>query len=454
MPRTPSMRWEESPFGSMADRKSKTRAGWRILAIWGDSRVESSEQDGPAEQIGRISMDDRVVLAPTTNISSPGKVRRVALLGSTGSIGKSTLDVVAHFPDRLTITGLSAHSRGPELVEQARQFRPQWIALTDPKAAQNIDKTQLPAGVDWVVGPEALARKVAGDDVDVVVTAIVGSAGLLSTWAALEAGKDIAVANKETLVMAGPLVMDLAQQRGARIMPVDSEHSALFQALCSGKRSDVRKLILTGSGGPFRGKSKAELALVTPEQALNHPTWKMGPKITVDSATLMNKALEVIETRWLFGVSAEKIDVVIHPESVVHSLVEFEDGSILAQASPPDMRLPIQLALLWPDRPSGPTRRLHWGSPFAWHFEPPDTENFPALRLGFEVARQGGTAGAVLNAANEVAVGRFLQGDLAFLDIAKATGQVLANHEYSAHPELGELTRLDGWARREVARWK
>ncbi len=448
------MIWEESPFGSMADRKSNTRPGLRFLAISGDSRLESSEQDGPTEQIGRVFMNASGALPANTNRTLPGRPRRVALLGATGSIGKSTLDVVAHFPERLAITGLSAHSRGEELLELARQFRPEWIALTDPKAGEHLKQSQLPAGVELVVGPEALARKVAGDDVDVVVTAIVGAAGLLGTWAALEAGKDIAVANKETLVMAGPLVMDLAQKRGAKIMPVDSEHSALFQALCSGKQADVRKLILTGSGGPFRGKSLGELALVTPEQALKHPTWKMGPKITVDSATLMNKALEVIETRWLFGVPAEKIDVVIHPESVVHSLVEFEDGSILAQASPPDMRLPIQLALLWPDRPSGPTKRLQWAGPFAWHFEPPDTENFPALRLGFEVARQGGTAGAVLNAANEVAVGRFLQGDLPFLDIAKATGQVLANHEFSAHPGLGELTRLDGWARQEVARWK
>ncbi len=449
------MKWEESPFGSMADRKSKTRPGLRILAILGDSRLESSEQDGPTGYLlGTFFMDDRDSLGPATTFTQQGRVRRVALLGSTGSIGKSTLEVVSHFPERLAIAGLSAHSNGTDLIAQAKQFRPGWVALTDADAAQKFDKSELPGGVEWVVGAEALARKVAGDDVDVVVTAVVGSAGLLGTWAALEAGKDIAVANKETLVMAGPLVMDLAKKRGARIMPVDSEHSALFQALCSGKQSDVRKLILTGSGGPFRGKTLAELSQVTPDQALNHPTWKMGPKITVDSATLMNKALEVIETRWLFGVQAEKIDVVIHPESIVHSLVEFNDGSILAQASPPDMKLPIQLALLWPDRPSGPNKRLTWARPFAWHFEPPDTENFPALRLGFEVARLGGTAGAVLNAANEVAVGRFLRGDLPFLTIAKATGQVLANHEFSANPGLGELTRLDGWARREVARWK
>lgn len=399
-------------------------------------------------------LDKDAILAPSTEQQTPGRPRRVALLGSTGSIGLSTLDVVAHFPEKLVLTGLSAHSRVDELLEQSRKVRPEWIAITDVAAGASVDKSKIPQGVELVVGPEALARKVAGEDVDVVVTAIVGSAGLLGTWAALEAGKDIAVANKETLVMAGPLVMDLARRRGAKIMPVDSEHSALFQALCSGKPEQVRRLVLTGSGGPFRGKKREALESVTPEQALKHPTWKMGPKITIDSATLMNKALEVIEARWLFDMPAEKLEVMIHPESVVHSLVEFEDGSILAQASPPDMRLPIQLALLWPERPNGPTRRLDWSGAFTWRFEPPDTDNFPALRLGFEVARQGGTAGAVLNAANEEAVGRFLRGELAFLDIAKATGQVLASHDFSAHPDLGELARLDGWARREVGRWK
>ena len=393
-------------------------------------------------------------MEPFTEQQTSGKPRRVALLGSTGSIGLSTLDVVSHFPDKLVLTGLSAHSRVDDLLEQAQRVRPEWIAITDVAVGASVDRSRIPRGVELVVGPEALARKVAGEDVDVVVTAIVGSAGLLGTWAALEAGKDIAVANKETLVMAGPLVMDLARRRGSRIMPVDSEHSALFQALCSGKFSQVRRLVLTGSGGPFRGKKRHELESVTREQALKHPTWKMGPKITIDSATLMNKALEVIEARWLFDMTAEKLEVMIHPESVVHSLVEFDDGSIMAQASPPDMRLPIQLALLWPERPSGPTRRLDWTGAFAWRFEPPDTDNFPALRLGFEVARQGGTAGAVLNAANEEAVGRFLRGDLAFLDIAQATGQVLASHDFSAHPDLGELARLDGWARREVGRWK
>jgi 1-deoxy-D-xylulose-5-phosphate reductoisomerase len=294
---------------------------------------------------------------------------------------------------------------------------------------------------------------VADPDVEVVVAAVVGAAGLAGTWAALEAGKTVAVANKETLVMAGPLVMDLAAHRGARVLPVDSEHSAIFQALQSGKRSEVTRVVLTASGGPFRGRSRAELADVTVAEALCHPTWRMGPKITIDSATLMNKALEVIEARWLFGLEPAQIEVIIHPESVIHSFVEFADGSVLAQLSPPDMRLPIQYALTYPDRTAGPARRLQWDELTAFHFEQPDRETFPALELGYEVARRGGTCGAVLNAANEAAVGRFLAGSLAFLDIPRVCRALLENHHYSAQPTLAELHAADRWARQEVQRW-
>jgi 1-deoxy-D-xylulose-5-phosphate reductoisomerase len=289
--------------------------------------------------------------------------------------------------------------------------------------------------------------------VDVVVSAIVGAAGLHGTWAALEAGKTVAVANKETLVMAGPLVMDLAARRGARLLPVDSEHSALFQAMQGGRAHEIERVVLTASGGPFRGCRACELEDVTVPEALRHPTWRMGPKITVDSATLMNKALEVIEARWLFGLPPEKIDIIIHPESVIHSFVEFADGSILAQLSPPDMRLPIQYALTYPERVSGPARRLNWRELGAWHFEQPDAETFPAIQLGYEVARRGGTCGAVLNAANEAAVGRFLAGELRFLDIPRACRDVLAHHAFSARPTLAELAALDRWARQEVSRW-
>ena len=291
-------------------------------------------------------------------------------------------------------------------------------------------------------------------DVDVVVTAIVGSAGLAGTWAALAAGKTIALANKETLVMAGPLVIDLARRKGAALLPVDSEHSAIFQAMLGGRREEVERVVLTASGGPFRGKTSAQLEGVKAHHALQHPTWRMGPKITIDSATLMNKALEVIEARWLFHLNPDQIDVVIHPQSMIHSFVEYRDGSVLAQVSPPDMRLPIQYALLYPDRVPGPTRRLNWRELGSWEFEQPNRETFPALDLGFEVARKGGTCGAVLNAANDASVGRFLADDLSFLDIPRVCRQVLGSHHFSPQPSLHELRELDRWARREVNSWK
>jgi 1-deoxy-D-xylulose-5-phosphate reductoisomerase len=381
------------------------------------------------------------------------RTRRLVLLGSTGSIGKSCLDVVSHLSDRLQVLGLCAHSSADLLVEQAHQVRPRWVTLTDESAAARLDPRRLPPDCQLLRGPEAVAHMVSDADVDTVVSAIVGAAGLAGTWAALEAGKTVAVANKETLVLAGPLVMDLAARRGGRLLPVDSEHSAIFQALQGSGRGEVERIVLTASGGPFRGRSRAELASVTVEEALSHPTWRMGPKITIDSATLMNKALEVIEARWLFDLPAERIDVIIHPESVIHSFVEFCDGAVLAQLSPPDMRLPIQYALLYPERVPGPARRLSWKQLTAWHFEQPDQETFPSLQLGYEVARRGGTCGAVLNAANEAAVARFLDGELAFLDIPRACRAVLDHHHYSPAPTLSELAASDRWARLEVGRW-
>jgi 1-deoxy-D-xylulose-5-phosphate reductoisomerase len=379
--------------------------------------------------------------------------RGVVVLGSTGSIGVNCLEVIEQLPDRLQAIGLSGHTSWRELFAQARHCRPRWVVITDPATAGRADRALLPEGARLLAGPDGIAEMVADPDVDMVVTAIVGAAGLAGTWAALEAGKTVAVANKETLVMAGPLVMELAEQRGATILPVDSEHSAIFQALAAGRRGEVERVVLTASGGPFRGRSAAELAHVTPDEALCHPTWRMGPKITVDSATLMNKALEIIEARWLFGLGPEQIDVIIHPESMIHSFVEFRDGSVVAQLSPPDMRLPIQYALTYPDRVPGPARRLNWSELGAWHFEQPDCETFPALQLGYEVARRGGTCGAVLNAANEASVSRFLAGELAFLDIPRVCRDVLANHHYSARPSLAELAALDRWARQEVSRW-
>ncbi len=379
--------------------------------------------------------------------------RRLVVLGSTGSIGSNCLDVVDHLSDHLEVLGLSAHSSGDALLRQAQRYRPRWVALTDAEAAKQFDESRLPSGCRLLHGADAVAEMVQDADVDTVVTAIVGAAGLLGTWAALEAGKTVAIANKETLVLAGALVTDLATRRGGRLLPVDSEHSAIFQAMQGSAPDAVERIVLTGSGGPFRGRSRAELAEVTVEEALNHPTWRMGPKITIDSATLMNKALEVIEARWLFGLPPEHIEVILHPESVVHSFVEFQDGSVLAQLSPPDMRLPIQYALMYPRRLAGPARRLNWRELSAWHFEQPDHEAFPALQLGYEVVRRGGTCGAVLNAANEAAVERFLRGDLNFLDITRACRAVLDHHHFSPTPTLSELSACDRWARQEVGRW-
>lgn len=379
--------------------------------------------------------------------------RRVALLGSTGSIGTSTLDVARHLPDRVKIVGLAANSKWEQLAEQCRAFRPQFAVICDPKTFKQADRACFPKGTELLCGEDGVRRLVTDGGVDVVVSAVVGAAGLAGTWAALDAGKTVALANKETLVVGGPLITELVSRRNAQLLPVDSEHSAIFQALTGHTAADVKRVVLTASGGPFRGKRAAELENVTPEQALKHPTWQMGPKISIDSATLMNKALEVIEARWLFGLSSEQIDVIVHPESVVHSFVEFTDGSVLAQLSPPDMRLPIQLALLHPERVSGPAKRLDWQKLSALHFEQPDRETFGALSLGFEVARNGGTCGAVLNAANEAAVERFLASELSFLDIARCCRAVLDSHDYDSRPTLEGLLALDKWARQEVGRW-
>jgi 1-deoxy-D-xylulose-5-phosphate reductoisomerase len=302
-------------------------------------------------------------------------------------------------------------------------------------------------------GQHGLRQAVSDDEVDIVVAAIVGAAGLLGTWAALEAGKTVALANKETLVMAGPLAVALAAETGATIVPVDSEHSAVFQAVQCGRREDVQRIVLTASGGPFREYSAEALRSVTVKQALAHPTWEMGRKISVDSATLMNKALEIVEARWLFQLDAQQIDVVIHPQSIVHSLVEFVDGSIIAQLSPPDMKLPIQYALDYPHRHAGVAKRIDWSQTMQLDFEPPDFDRFPALETGIEVARSGGTSGAVLNAANEVAVARFLDNELRFSDIVPACRSVLAAHNFDPSPTIEQLRDVDIWARQEVLRW-
>lgn len=380
-------------------------------------------------------------------------MKTVAVLGSTGSIGTSCLEVVRARPDGPRIIALTAHRSWKQLAEQAREFTPAIAVVGDETLRGAVDLSAFPPETEVRFGAEEIEQVARHPEVEIVIAGIVGAAGLHSSWAALEAGKTLGIANKETLVVAGPLVMKLAEQTGATLIPVDSEHSAIFQALQAGRREEVSKVVLTASGGPFRGRTIEQLQQVTPEMALAHPTWDMGPKITVDSATMMNKALEIIEARWLFGLEPEQIKVTVHPQSIVHSLVEFVDGSTVAQMSPPDMKLPIQYALTYPERQAGISPRMDWRKTCTLEFAPPDFDAFPALELGFEVARRGGSAGAVLNAANEIAVSRFLAGDLKFIDIPRACRAVLEHHEFDPSPTLAELLRLDGWAREETRRW-
>jgi 1-deoxy-D-xylulose-5-phosphate reductoisomerase len=378
--------------------------------------------------------------------------KHVAILGSTGSIGRGALEVIAASGGALRAMALSAHSNRDLLAQQARRFAPRWVAVTGDENGGLRARDELPAGVELLFGAEGVERIAAEPLIDVVLVAIVGSAGLRGTLAALEAGKRVALANKETLVVAGPLVRHLASRHGAAIIPVDSEHSAIFQCLAAGRRSELKQMVLTASGGPFRRYAPDQLAGVTVEQALKHPTWEMGAKITVDSATLMNKALEIIEARWLFDVDVDQLSVVIHPQSVVHSFVEFIDGSVIAQLSPPDMKLPIQYALTYPQRHPSPAAKMDWRAACTLEFEPADLERFPAIELGLEVARAGGTAGAVVNAANEAAVASFLSGEMPFADIVPTCRRVLEHHHYDPHPDLAHLMRLDRWAREEVSR--
>lgn len=381
-------------------------------------------------------------------------MQRVAVLGSTGSIGTNSLEVLAAMPQRCRVVAIAAHRSWQQLALQSQKFAPRWAILTDASLSAVIDRTAFHPETALLFGPDSVEEIASHSDVDTVIAAVVGAAGLRGTWAACAAGKRLCVANKETLVVAGPLIMAMATQTGAKILPVDSEHSALYQALQCGKETEVQRLILTASGGPFRNHSAEQLAGVTPQQAMLHPTWNMGPKITVDSATLMNKTLEVIEARWLFDMPADKIAVVVHPQSIVHSLVEYVDGSVMAQLSPPDMKLPIQYALTYPDRIPGLSPKMNWQSEYNLVFQPPDLERFPALQLGFDVIRQGGSCGAVLNAANEAAVSRFLAEELRFIDIPAACRAVLESHDYDPSPTLDSLFRLDRWAREEMSSWK
>ncbi len=346
--------------------------------------------------------------------------------------------------------GLGAKRRWRELADQAGEVGPSAVAIAEPALAASI-RPLLNGKVELLAGPEGLVELAARGDSDFVVAAIVGAAGLASTIAAVQSGKQVGLANKEALVVAGSLLVPLARKTGARLLPIDSEHSAIFQSMTAGRPGEVRKVYLTASGGPFRTWTGEQIARASLEDALRHPTWSMGPKITIDSATMVNKALEIIEARWLFDLPVDSIEVVIHPESIIHSMVEFCDGAIIAQLGSPDMRTPIQYALTYPERREGVAGRLDFSTIRRLNFEPPDPERFPALRLGYEVARRGGTAGAVFNAANETAVEAFRAGNIPFGRIVEVIEQVLERHEVIREPSLETLLAADAWARREVA---
>jgi 1-deoxy-D-xylulose-5-phosphate reductoisomerase len=377
--------------------------------------------------------------------------KRIAILGSTGSIGCNTLDVIEALGPGYHVTALSAHRNADKLLEQVRRCRPAAVALSEqsPDPAVVAELRRMDVAVH--IGSAGLVELATREDVDVVVAAVVGAAGLPAVLAAVRAGKTLALANKESLVVAGSLLMSEARSRGVAVLPIDSEHSAIFQAMRCGAGREVARIILTASGGPFRTWSAEQIEHATLEDALRHPTWRMGNKVTIDSATMFNKALEIIEAHWLFDLPAEKIRVMVHPESVVHSMVEFVDGSVLAQLSPPDMRTPIQYALTYPERSPGPARKMDWSQKLALHFEPPDPARFPALRLAFDAVRAGGTMGAVLNAANEAAVEAFTSGKASFGEISRLVEFTMSRHAVRSQPALEELLEADQWARRVVA---
>ena len=377
----------------------------------------------------------------------PPRKRRVILLGSTGSIGCSTLKVAREMPEHVEIVALAANSNIHKLAEQAKETGAKHVAIYDPSKEAEL-RALLPNDVTIYLGPEGLQQIAQIPEADIALIAIVGTAGLQPALSAIESGKDLAIASKEILVMAGEIITTAARNHGIQLLPVDSEHNAIFQCLGGQRRSEeVTRLILTASGGPFRQWPKEKLASVTPEQALAHPTWNMGPKISIDSATLFNKGLEMIEARWLFGIEMDRIDVVVHPQSIVHSMVEFCDGSVLAQMSRTDMCFPIQYALTWPQRYRGGLQALDFPSLGKLEFEAPREEDFPALQLARRAGLEGGTLPAVFNAANEVAVAAFRAGTLPFPGIWECVAAVMASHESQDSSSLDAILAADRWAR-------
>lgn len=372
-------------------------------------------------------------------------MKKIAILGSTGSIGTQILEVVREHREELCVTALAAGRNKARLMEQIEEFHPSLVSLADEKLALELEKELAGSGVTVLSGMEGLVAVAGQDESDVVVTAVVGMMGILPTMEAIKKGKDIALANKETLVTAGHLIIPMAKQYGVSILPVDSEHSAIFQCLQGNRRQDVDKILLTASGGPFRGRTLADLSKVTLEDALKHPNWSMGRKITIDSSTMVNKGLEVMEARWLFDVDYDQIEVVVQPQSIIHSMVQFVDGAILAQLGTPDMKVPIEYALFYPERRSLQGDRLDFGALKSITFEKPDYEVFRGLSLALTAGKTGGTMPTVFNAANEKAVAKFLNREIGYMDIIRLIEKCMNAHQVQENPSLEEILATEQW---------
>ncbi len=379
-------------------------------------------------------------------------MRRLTIFGSTGSIGVNALKVVDNLPGEFQLVGLTAHRNHDLLIRQARKYKPEFVVLSDPEAGRLVERELSGRGIDILIGRRELVDAAGRKDVDLLLNALVGAAGMEPTIVALKAGIDVALSNKESLVMAGSQIEKIKAASGARLLPVDSEHSAIWQCLSGETAEDVKRLILTGSGGPFRTWDREQFATITPEQALRHPNWSMGNKITIDSATMMNKGLEVIEARWLFDIPADRIDIVIHPQSIIHSLVEFMDGSQKAQLGLPDMKIPIQFALTWPRHRPADWESLSLAEIGRLDFEEPDLDKFPCIGLAFEALKRGGTATAALNVANEQAVYRFLKSELGFNAIPELIAAAMDKHPWEPEPDLTGLLEIERWVREFI--WK
>lgn len=373
--------------------------------------------------------------------------KTISILGSTGSIGVNALNVVRHLSDELDVVYLSAHTNAERMVEQCREFHPQTVVMTDENAAEIVHTELIVDGIEVRSGRRGLLDLAGRKDVDVMLNGLVGALGMEPTLEAILAGVDVALSNKESLVMAGDIITKAMEKTGARLFPVDSEHSAIWQCLVGESLEDVRRIILTGSGGPFRTRSIDTFGDITIDEALNHPNWDMGKKITIDSATMMNKGLEVIEAYWLFQLDPSRVDIVVHPQSIIHSMIELKDGSIKAQLGVPDMKVPIQYALMYPRHAEAPWERLNFMECGDLTFQPPDSERFPCIKLAYDAIDQMGTAPAVLNLANDFAVYSFLNGKIRFTDIPKIIKNAMEKHKWLKNPSLNDLKVLNKWTK-------